>query len=339
MITDSSKTKSILIKYKTDKPVRKTPYQVKGVIMKQFSKEEIVPMLNGQYRKKFLYPRIQVKVFNEEIFLIGLNQGVDPILKLQGRIKELNFGDITFQIQESEIQEEAELFHLTSTLYKYRFVSNWVALNHSTKNKYHSSNDNDRLQFLNKLLGENIVFIAREMGFEFEKNIFSKIKISSLTPSILDHKGWGAFDGEFYTNLILPNYIGIGNGITSGHGAILGEFSDENFDFHSEEFEALIKDAEISKAITDENNLTSSLTELEVEKVPKPIISKHRKKKKKRFKSKNPKSKTFSENRLNSNHNNKNKKTINPKSKMKKDNQGSINYNSEEYHKKQHTIK
>ena len=101
MNTGSSKIKSILIKYKTDKPVRKTPYQVKGVIMRQFPNEEIVPMLNGQYRKKFLYPRIQVKVFNEEILLVGLNQGVDPILKLQGRIKELNFGDISFQIQES----------------------------------------------------------------------------------------------------------------------------------------------------------------------------------------------------------------------------------------------
>jgi len=336
MNTGSSKIKSILIKYKTDKPVRKTPYQVKGVIMRQFPNEEIVPMLNGQYRKKFLYPRIQVKVFNEEILLVGLNQGVDPILKLQGRIKELNFGDISFQIQESEIQEKTELFYLTSTLYKYRFVSDWVALNHSTKNKYHPSNDSDRLQFLNKLLGENLVFIAREMGFEFEKNIFSKINISSLNPSRLDHKGWGAFDGGFHTNLILPNYIGIGNGITSGHGAILREFSDENFDFHSDEFDVLIKDSEKSEVIMDANNLSSSLAEIEVEKVPKPIISKQRKKKKKRFKSKNSKSKTFSDNGLSSKQN---KKTINHKSKMKKDNHGPINYNSEEYHKKQHTIK
>ena len=64
MTTGSSKIKSILLKYKTDKPVRKTPYQVKGVIMRQFPNEEIVPMINGHYRKKFLYPRIQVKVFN-----------------------------------------------------------------------------------------------------------------------------------------------------------------------------------------------------------------------------------------------------------------------------------
>ena len=75
----------------------------------EFSEEninDIKIIIKTNKIKKFLYPRIQVKVFNEEILLVGLNQGVDPILKLQGRIKELNFGDISFQIQESEIQEK-----------------------------------------------------------------------------------------------------------------------------------------------------------------------------------------------------------------------------------------
>ena len=55
---------SVSLKIKTDRPVLKTPYQIKGVLMKQFPKSEIVPMLNGSYRKKYLYPRIQVKILN-----------------------------------------------------------------------------------------------------------------------------------------------------------------------------------------------------------------------------------------------------------------------------------
>ena len=135
MITSISTVKSILFKIKTDKPVRKTPYQVKGVIMKQFPNEEIVPMLNGAYRKKFLYPRIQVKVIDEEIFIIGLNQGVEPIMKIKDQIKELNFGDITFEVQDYDIKENAQIFHPTSNLLKYKFISNWVAINHSTNKK------------------------------------------------------------------------------------------------------------------------------------------------------------------------------------------------------------
>ena len=33
------------------------------------------------------------------------------------------------------------------------------------------------MQYLNNLIAKNIVFISREMGFEFEKNIYSKIKM------------------------------------------------------------------------------------------------------------------------------------------------------------------
>ena len=52
--------KSIVIKIITDKPVRKTAYQVKGVFMRKYPDEPIVPMLDGTYRNKFLYPRVQV---------------------------------------------------------------------------------------------------------------------------------------------------------------------------------------------------------------------------------------------------------------------------------------
>ena len=60
----------------TDKPVRKTPYQVKGSIMKNYPKSEIVPMLNGSYRKKYLYPRVQVKILNEKFIFLELLKGL-----------------------------------------------------------------------------------------------------------------------------------------------------------------------------------------------------------------------------------------------------------------------
>ena len=336
MITSTSTVKSILFKIKTDKPVRKTPYQVKGVIMKQFPNDEIVPMLNGAYRKKFLYPRIQVKVLDEEIFIIGLNQGVDPIMKIKDEIKELNFGDITFKVEDCDLEESAQLFNLTSNLIKYKFISNWVALNNSTNNKYQNMNDANRLEFLNKLLGENIVFLAREVGFDFEKNIFSKINISSLEPISEDQKGWGAFQGEFYSNIILPNYIGIGNGITRGYGTIFRENRDENIDFNDNEFNSLKDEALESKISIEENNIFSSIEEIEVDRVPKPVISRKRKQQGKRNRSK--KLKSFSNNGIKSNRKANNKSSIKNKSKMKNNSKSSINYNSEEYHKKQHTI-
>ena len=72
----SNSFRTVTVRIVTDKPVKKTPYQVKGVFIKQFADNKIIPMLNGQYRKEFLYPRVQVKILNEQIYLVGINEGL-----------------------------------------------------------------------------------------------------------------------------------------------------------------------------------------------------------------------------------------------------------------------
>ena len=63
--------------------------------MHNYSSYDIVPMLNGKYRDRYLYPRVQVKVLNENIFIIGIGNGVDAVLRLIDNIKSLDFGNIT----------------------------------------------------------------------------------------------------------------------------------------------------------------------------------------------------------------------------------------------------
>jgi hypothetical protein len=71
--------RTVAVRIFTDKPVRKTPYQVKGVMMNQFPDEEIVPMLDGSYRQKFLYPRVQVKILNEQIYIVESMKELIPL--------------------------------------------------------------------------------------------------------------------------------------------------------------------------------------------------------------------------------------------------------------------
>ena len=46
MSSKHPKVHTITIRLITDKPVRKTPYQVKGVLMRKFNDKEIVPKYN-----------------------------------------------------------------------------------------------------------------------------------------------------------------------------------------------------------------------------------------------------------------------------------------------------
>ena len=336
--------RTVAVRIFTDKPVRKTPYQVKGVIMNQFPDEEIVPMLDGSYRQKFLYPRVQVKILNEQIYIVGINEGVDSIKAIAKKMDFLDFGNITFQILNNEIEEHQNRFQPVSKLIRYRFVTPWVALNQTTGYRYRNLNNADRVNFLNRLLGQNIVFMAREMGMELEENIFTKVTLSSLFPRQVDENNWGAFDGEFRANFVLPNYLGIGNGITRGYGTLFGLFNPELFSFNEGDLQEL--EAKATKGSNNEQTTIaeSDLQEIDVEKVPRPkkvpgkdLVPTKRSKKvlSEEFEIEEDETIAYQTNVAR-----KKKARYIPKKrgkKIKKDS-SNINYNSEEYHKKQHTL-
>jgi len=290
--------KSVVARVITNKPVRKTPYQVKGVFMRQYSDEPIVPMLDGSYRDRFLYPRVQVKILNEQIYIIGINEGVESVLSICDKFKSLDFGNITFEIQDCDIEDANQQFIPAKHLVRYRFITPWVALNHMTGGKYKFLTNQEKPSYLNKLLGQNIIFLANEVGISLEDNIFTKVKVSSLFPKPVDENKWGAFMGEFKTNFILPNYIGIGNGITRGFGTIYGMFNPESFSFDKE---ALMEDAKGQEIEPLEKR--EDLECISASEVPKP---------KRRKRSSNKK-----HHNKNKKHHNKNKKHQNKKNKQK----------------------
>ena len=335
---------TVSVRIFTDKPVRKTPYQVKGVMMNQFPNEEIVPMLDGSYRQKFLYPRVQVKILNEQIYIVGINEGVDSIKAIAKKMDFLDFGNITFQVLDNEIEEHKNRFQPVSKLIRYRFVTPWVALNQTTGYRYRNLNNADRVNFLNRLLGQNIVFMAREMGMELKENIFTKVTLSSLFPRQVDENNWGAFDGEFRTNFVLPNYLGIGNGITRGYGTLLGLFNPELFSFNEGDLQEL--ETKAAKESIDEQTTIaeSDLQEIDVEKVPrsKKVPGKHLGSTKRSKKVLSEEFEIEEDETIvyQTDVTRKKKAPYKPKKRNKKIQKDSsnINYNSEEYHKKQHTL-
>ena len=257
--------RSAVVRVVTDKPVRKTPYQVKGVFMRQYPDEPIIPMLDGSYRDRFLYPRVQVKILNEQIYIIGIHEGVDPVLSVAEKFEMFDFGNITFEVQDCDIENVDQQFIPSSRLVRYRFITPWVALNHMTGGKYRFLTNQEKPSYLNRLLGQNIIFLANEVGINLEDNIFTKVKVSSLFPRPVDENKWGAFMGEFKTNFVLPNYIGIGNGITRGFGTIYGMFNPDSFSFDEEELKQDVT-SETSEPLAEQDDLES----VSASDVPKP---------------------------------------------------------------------
>ena len=338
MVSNAPENRAVLATLITDKPVKKTAYQVKGVFMRHYPDLDIVPMLNGKYRDRYLYPRVQVKVLNEQIYIIGVGNGSDCVLQLIDKINTLDFGNITFEVSDKNIIDIADQFQQADQLIRYRFVTPWVALNQNTGRKYRALNNSERVSFLNKLLGQNIVFIAKELGIDLIDKIFTKVNLSSLFPKPMDENNWGAFSGEFSTNFNLPNYIGLGNGITRGYGAIYGLFNPQefNFDEPASTFNPSNKGAE-----SDKMSVESELSGINVDDIPKSQRKSPKKKKKKsRHRSKKFLSEEFDieENVPDATRRRKlSENGENTKLEDRTENE-EPNFNTAAYHKKQHKI-
>ena len=341
MDDSSINIESVVARIITDKPVRKTPYQVKGVFIRQYPKEPIIPMLNGTYRDKFLYPRVQVKILNEQIYIIGIQEGVAPVLSLLENFDIFDFGNITFKVQSSDIEKGEKQFILTDRLIRYRFITPWVALNQMTGEKYRNLPNEEKQSYLNRLIGQNIVFLAKELGAKPSNKVYSKVKLSSLFPKPVDENKWGSFTGEFKTNYLLPSYIGLGNGITRGYGTIYGMFNPDSFSFDEEKLKKEVVGAQ-AETFSEENRIDS----VEPNEVPRPKRKSKRKWKNKIQKTKNkinkkpkisskkkPKSPGIYFGDFEIDHGNSKGKNTNEKNKESLDDS---RFNTEKHHKRQH---
>lgn len=339
--------KSVVVRVITNKPVRKTPYQVKGVFMRQYPNEDIIPMLDGTYRDRYLYPRVQVKVLNEQIYLIGINEGVDSVISLNERLKSLDFGNITFDVEHTDLDSVSNQFTPSDNLVHYKFITPWVALNHMTGGKYKFLTNQEKPSYLNKLLGQNIIFLAKEVGVDLTDDILTKVKVSSLFPKPVDDNKWGAFMGAFKTNFILPNYIGIGNGITRGYGTIYGASGSNALSFDENE---------LNKSEIEDFDDSEGVDSISASDVPNPKRKRYGSGKKRKFIHKNKKKKKYSiknQRKQNKHYNASNKKNQrhrhiisedydieevsgDTKKQNNNDHNDDQRFNTEEHHKKQH---
>ena len=316
-------SESVSARLVSDKPIKKTPYQVKGVFMKQFSDEKIVPFLDGKLRSKYLYPRVQVKILKEQIYIVGINEGVNPVLSFVDNLELFNFGDITVKIEKIDIEQNKDPVSLVDKLLRYKFVTPWVALNAGSSKKFRAIKENNKILFLNKLLGQNLLFLSKELGLDTESKISTKVKVESIDPHNHEENGWRSFNGEFRTNFMLPNFIGFGNGITRGFGSIFSLNHPNNLEFQNSSKE--VEDYTIEK-INEDDNTISCVTINDA-----PVINSR--KKKKRFKSKK---KGFSKNNRPQKSRYKGKNNNVKKQEIDIDDES--RFNSEEYHQKQHDL-
>ncbi len=176
----------------------------------------------GDNKFIYKYPLIQYMRVGRKPSILCLEQGVDEIYHFfNNKDWNLTMAGRELNMKLSSLNMKEYTLRVTSDKLNYR-ISNWLALNHENYAAFNTMDSlAEKISRLEAILTANILTFGE--GVEWDIAEPFEVKLKSLSaPKLLGFKGvkLTGFDAEFSANIFLPNYLGLGKGVSHGFGSI-----------------------------------------------------------------------------------------------------------------------
>ena len=174
---------------------------------------------DGKFSYKF--PQVQYRIIDKHPALIGFNQGIDILKKIFFELNEMIIDNRKYTINEKEIYLKEYDFGVSEEFINYKFISPWMALKEENYEKYKVLNKFEQQGFLKHLLRENLKTLSK--GFNYWIDNIENVKVEGyFKPKRVNFKNQKmlCFTGDFMTNFLIPEYIGIGKQVARGFGVV-----------------------------------------------------------------------------------------------------------------------
>lgn len=171
---------------------------------------------------RYAYPLIQYKRINKKAAIVCVGEGTDVIGNFFSNLThEIRVGDINIELEIDSVKANNIEVQLWDNMFAYR-ITRWLPLNQENYQRYNETESlADRCEMLERILIGNILSFAKCLGEMFNQQL--KCNITSIDKSyVVNHKGvkMSAFDLSFKSNISLPDYIGLGKGVSLGAGKV-----------------------------------------------------------------------------------------------------------------------
>lgn len=176
---------------------------------------------------RYSYPLIQYKKLGEYAAVVALQEAVPQLaeLLLENTVPiKLRLGRRMVSASVSDVFRQ-NIDMSVSTVMRTFEISRWLPLNQENYDAYRTMDSlADKLAFLENLLLGNILSFAKGVGVFFEEQVRVSI-VYILSTGTFKYKGVEmlGFDIQFRTNVRLPEFIGLGKGVSLGFGTIMSE--------------------------------------------------------------------------------------------------------------------
>lgn len=174
---------------------------------------------------RYSYPLIQYKKLGEYAAVVALQEAVPQLEKLlleNAVPMELRLGRRMVCASVSDVFRQSVDMSVSKVMRTFE-ITRWLPLNQENYEVYCSMDSlADKFAFLENLLVGNILSFAKGVGVFFEDQICVSIVYLHSTRTF-KYKGVEmlGFDVQFRTNVSLPEFIGLGKGVSLGFGTVM----------------------------------------------------------------------------------------------------------------------
>lgn len=171
---------------------------------------------------RYLYPRVQYKIIDHKASVVFVGEGAESIGKiLYGAGGKIQIGrrSAVFNITGMPMSQSVVQVNDISNTYK---LSRWLPLNQDNYELFSSLESlQEKCALLERLLIGNILSFAKGVGIFFD----SEVEVNLVDIEKMEHYKFKnvkmlGFDVVFRTNVSLPQYVGLGKGVSLGFGII-----------------------------------------------------------------------------------------------------------------------
>lgn len=176
---------------------------------------------NGTLRYK--YPLIQYKRIGGKATIVCVGDGTDAIGEFFSRCNyEICIGSKVTKLTVESVRPENLLVQRWNDMFTYS-IRKYLPLNQANYERYTKAESLvEQYSLIEHCLVGNILSFAKSMDIRFEDQIIARIIEMTEAPRLYKYKGVDmmGFDLKFTSNVSLPDFIGLGRGVSVGFGML-----------------------------------------------------------------------------------------------------------------------
>ena len=226
----SVKLKSLLISFRNTIS-RKEIESFRGAVVNAMENANVLfHNHEADGRLRYAYPLIQYKRIHQKAAILCLGEGTEAVGEFFAACQfDVKLGERETTLEIESVKANQSLVQIWDSLFTYR-IRRWLPLNQENYETYMNlSGLVERCSFLESMLKGNLLSFASGIGLYFEQQVECHITELS-TPYAEWYKGTKlmAFDAEFRCNVSLPDFVGLGKGVSVGMGTVESIDNKEN---------------------------------------------------------------------------------------------------------------